>query len=54
MDNMMLDVTGIDVNINGDVPQNDMIKIKDCYNKGITFWRNASNIEDYSVSNNIV
>ena len=44
----------IDVNINGDVPQNDMRKIKDCYNKGITFWRNASNIEDYSVSNNIV
>ena len=44
----------IDVNINGDVPQNDMRKIKDCYNKGITFWRNASNIEDYSVSNDIV
>lgn len=44
----------IDVNITGDVPQNDMRKIKDCYNKGITFWKNASNIEDYSVSNDIV
>lgn len=44
----------IDVNINGDVPQNDMQKIKNCYDRGITFWRNASNIENYSVSNNIV
>ena len=44
----------IDVSIDGNIPQNDMKKIKDCYNNGIRFWRNASNIEDYSVSNGIV
>lgn len=44
----------INVNINGDVPQSDMQKIKNCYNNGITFWRNASEIENYSLSNNIV
>lgn len=44
----------IDVSIDGNIPQNDMRKIKDCYNNGIRFWRNASNIEDYSVSNSIV
>lgn len=44
----------IDVNIDGDIPQDDMQKIKDAYNKGITFWKNASEIENYSLSNNIV
>ena len=44
----------IDVNIDGDIPQNDMQKIKNCYNSGITFWRNASEIQDYSLSNGIV
>lgn len=44
----------IDVSINGDIPQDDMKKIKDCYNNGIRFWRNASNIEDFSVNNSIV
>lgn len=44
----------IDVNINGDVPQSDMQKIKSCYNNGITFWRNASDIENYADANPIV
>lgn len=44
----------IDVSIEGSIPQDDMRKIKDCYNSGIRFWRNASNIENYSVSNGIV
>lgn len=44
----------INVNINGDVPQNDMQKIKSCYDNGITFWRNASDIENYDSTNNIV
>ena len=44
----------IDVNIDGDIPQEDMQKIKDSYNKGITFWKNASEIQNYSLSNNIV
>ena len=44
----------IDVNIDGAVPNDDMQKIKDAYNRGITFWRNASEIQNYSLSNNIV
>lgn len=44
----------INANINGNIPQKDMQKIKNCYDNGITFWRNASEIENYSLSNNIV
>ena len=44
----------IDVNIDGAIPMDDMQKIKDCYNTGITFWKNPANIQDYSVSNNII
>lgn len=44
----------IDVNIDGAIPMDDMKKIKNCYNSGITFWKSASNIQNYSVSNNTV
>ena len=44
----------IDVNIVGNVPQMDMEKIKNCYNNGVTFWRNSANIKDYSKTNTIV
>ena len=44
----------IDVNIDGAIPSEDMQVIKNCYNNGITFWKNPSNIQDYSVSNNII
>jgi hypothetical protein len=44
----------IDVNIDGAIPNMDMQKIKDCYNRGITFWRNDKEIQDYSLSNTIV
>ena len=44
----------IDVNIDGNIDNNDMQKIKDCYNRGITFWRNASEIQNYSLSNPII
>ena len=43
----------IDVSIDGDVPAEDMQTIKDCYNRGVTFWKNPANIGDYSVSNTI-
>lgn len=43
----------IDVNIDGNIPSEDMQKIKDCYNRGITFWVNPAVIGDYSVPNNI-
>ena len=44
----------IDANITGNIPQQDLQVIKDCYNKGITFWRNTARFRDYSVANGIV
>lgn len=44
----------IDINIDGNIPQNDMQLIKNAYNNGITFWKNASEIQNYSLSNEIV
>lgn len=44
----------IDVNIDGAIPNVDMQKIKDCYNNGITFWRNADEIQNYSLSNSVL
>ena len=44
----------IDINIDGAIPNKDMQVIKDCYNKGITFWRNANEIQNYSLSNEVV
>ena len=44
----------IDANIIGGIPQDDLQTIKDCYNRGITFWKTEENYRNYSVSNNIV
>ena len=44
----------ININITGNVPNDEMNKIKEAYNNGLTFWRNASNFLNYSVSNGIV
>lgn len=44
----------IDANIIGNIPQGDLQVIKDCYNRGITFWRNTTIFKDYSVANGIV
>lgn len=44
----------IDVNIDGPIPMKDMQKIKNSFNNGITFWRNPSEIQDYSLPNGIV
>lgn len=41
----------IDVNIDGNMPQEDLQKIKNCFNNGITFWDNPANIGDYSQDN---
>ena len=43
----------IDVNIDGAIPMKDMQVIKNCYNNGITFWRNADEIQNYSLTNAI-
>ena len=44
----------IDANIIGGIPQDDLQTIKDCYNRGITFWKTEEYYRNYSVSNNIV
>lgn len=43
----------IDVNIDGAIPNEDMQIIKNCYNNGITFWRNATEIQNYALDNAI-
>ena len=43
-----------DINIDGSIPQDDMQKIKNVYNNGVTFWRNASEINNYELTNGIV
>ena len=44
----------INANITGNVPNDEMNKIKEAYNNGLTFWRNPSNFLNYGVSNGIV
>lgn len=44
----------IDVNITGAIPQDDLQTIKDCYNRGITFWSPHADFLDYSYDNGIV
>ena len=47
-------VKTIGCNIIGDIPQLDMNKIKQLFDKGITFWHNPSTFLDYSQNNSIV
>ena len=44
----------VNVNITGNIPNDEMNKIKDAYNNGLTFWTNPANFLDYSVSNGVV
>lgn len=44
----------IDINITGDIPSDDLEKIKELFNNGITFWHNPSTFLDYSQSNSII
>lgn len=44
----------IDANIVGGIPQDDLQTIKDCYNRGITFWNTEEYYRNYSAPNNIV
>lgn len=42
-----------DVAIRGNVPVDDMRKIKSIYNNGITFWRYGSEVGNYSLDNRV-
>lgn len=35
------------------IPQTDLQLIKTCYNNGITFWQNPTEIKDYSINNQL-
>ena len=43
----------IDANIDGNLPLEDLQKIKQCYNNGITFWKNHEYFGNYVVPNAI-
>ena len=47
-------VKTIGCNIIGDIPQDDIEKIKEIFNNGVTLWHNPSTFLDYSQSNTIV
>lgn len=47
-------VKTIDINITADIPQDDLQKIKDMFNTGITLWHDPSKFLDYSQNNTIV
>lgn len=47
-------VKTVNANIIGDIPQEDLQKLKDMLNTGVTFWHNPSTFLDYSQSNSIV
>lgn len=44
----------IDVNLLGDIPQEDLQKLRDMFNKGCTFWHDPTHFLDYSQSNTIL
>lgn len=44
----------IDVNIEGNVPEKDLDKIRSLFNNGCTFWHNTNTFLDYSQTNSIL
>ena len=44
----------IGCNFTGNIPEEDIGKIKELFNRGITFWHDPEHYLDYSVSNTIV
>ena len=44
----------VDVNLEGNIPENDMEKLKSIFNNGCTFWHDATKFLDYSQNNAVV
>lgn len=42
------------INIVGEITNNDLQKIRNCYDQGITFWKNPANIYNYNLDNSII
>lgn len=47
-------VQTIDIQITGDIPNDDMEELRQIYNNGVTIWNNPSTFGDYSQANGIV
>lgn len=47
-------VKTININLEGDIPQFDLQKIKEIFNNGVTLWHNSSTFLDYSQNNDII
>ena len=46
-------VQTIDVNIKGGVPNDDLTRLKDIFNKGVTLWKSNCDVGDYWVDNSV-
>lgn len=47
-------VKTIDCNFTGDIPGDDLLKLRSLFDNGITLWHNPRTFLDYSQSNNII
>ena len=47
-------VKTIDSNMEGDIPQEDLQKIRSIFDNGVTFWHNPATMLDYTQNNTIV
>lgn len=47
-------VKTIDANMTGNIPDDDMDKIRAMFNNGVTLWHNPANIFNYSLNNDII
>ena len=44
----------IDIHLNGNIPEEDMQKIRDLFNNGCTFWHDPSTFMNYNLTNSII
>ena len=44
----------IDCNFSGDIPGNDLVKLREMFNNGLTLWHDPKTFLDYSQTNNII
>ena len=41
----------VDVNLDGQIPQDDLTKVRNMFDNGVTFWHDPNKVEDYSQNN---
>lgn len=47
-------VKTLNSNVQGSAPSDDIVKVNNIYNKGITFWVNGDSVGDYSKDNGVI